>query len=140
MSSDSSHCSILNGPPCCPDYGIECKYLPFCRKIVKYLINETTHPDDNKDYQIFSLVLLDTDLNFRSSELFGIVVQLNRTSVMILTNGGEVVYRLKRQIQMLRLNMHSYEWKMKLMRDVEESSDLRKMVLLRKRSKRSKPL
>ena len=74
MSSDLSHCSILNGPPCCPDYGIECKYLPFCRKIVKYLVDETTHPDDDKDYHIYSLVLLDMDLNFRSSELFGIVI------------------------------------------------------------------
>ena len=130
MSTEESiACSSISGPLCYPDYGIECKYLPCCRKIVKFLISELTDPVDDRDFKTFDLVLLDTDLNFYSPELYGIILQTKRTAALILTNGGFVVYRTKRRILKLRLNLITYEWKLKFRTDIENSQELRDLVL-----------
>ena len=128
LSEESSACASISHSICCPDYGIECKYLPFCRKIVRFLISELTDPADYQDFKTFDLVLLDKDLNFHSPELYGIILQTKRTSALILTNGGLVVYRLKRRLQSLRFNSITCEWKLQFRSQIENSSELRSLV------------
>ena len=127
-TEESSVCSSISGPFCCPDYGIYCKYLPYCRKIVEYLISEITNPLDEIDFRPRNLVLLNTDLDFFSLELYGVILRTKRTSALILTNGGSVVYRLKRRLIKLRLNLISNEWRVKFNKEIEETQELRELM------------
>ena len=127
-SEESSVCSSITGPICCPDYGIYCKYLPYCHKIVRFLISEITNPLDDRDFTPRSLVLLDTNLDFYSPELYGVILRAKRTSALILTNAGTVVYQIKRKLIKLRLNLITCEWKLKFRTDIENSAELLQLM------------
>ena len=100
---------------CCSESNYLCCLLPLCVIEIRFIYRELRRPARDQDLKLNDVVLIDKDLNYASSTLYGLIVNVTSKTVQVFSNGETLEKRLKKNVQKVRSNKISESWQQTLL-------------------------
>ena len=127
--SDSDLSSVDNSNPdiyltertCCAESHYLCVLLPLCVQEIRFIYRELKRPSRDQELSEGDIVLIDKDLNYKSKNLYGLVVKVTPKTVTLYTNGKNYEKRLKKNVQKVRATNITEIWQETLNLDYTSS-------------------
>ena len=127
--SDSDLSSVDNSNPdiyltertCCAESHYLCVLLPLCVQEIRFIYRELKRPTRDQELSEGDIVLIDKDLNYKSKNLYGLVVKVTPKTVTLYTNGKNYEKRLKKNVQKVRATNITEIWQETLNLDYTSS-------------------
>ena len=127
--SDSDLSSVDNSNPdiyltertCCAESHYLCVLLPLCVQEIRFIYRELKRPSRDQELSEGDIVLIDKDLNYKSKNLYGLVVKVTPKTVTLYTNGKNYEKRLKKNVQKVRATNITENWQETLNLDYTSS-------------------